>query len=240
MPVRGRAGEARRVRPPIRDRRARVPGGLRLLACLVFAGLAGVAGGVDDHAYGKEINLTCAGCHGAYGQGGKRGEYPRLAGQRALYMEEQMIAFREKRRYNPTMYPYAVERDLPDEDMKAVIAYLASIELPTRPPEPKPGEDALTRMKALELVMVVPRVEGDVANGERVYQSECANCHGKTGRGRSNFPMLVGQYTHYLRKQIEAYLRHDRPHDDDRPGGVLETLKERDVQDILAYLTTLQ
>lgn len=196
--------------------------------------------GADEHAYGREINLTCAGCHGAWGQGGKRGEYPRLAGQRALYMEEQMIAFREKRRYNPTMYPYAVERDLPDEDMKAVIAYLASIELPTRPPEPRPGEDALARMKVLERVMVVPRVEGDVANGERAYQAECASCHGRTGRGRSNFPMLVGQYTSYLKKQVEAYLRHDRPHDEDRPGGVLATLRDADIQDILAYLTTLQ
>jgi cytochrome c553 len=29
---------------------------------------------------GKEINTTCAGCHGEAGQGGSKGEYPRIAG----------------------------------------------------------------------------------------------------------------------------------------------------------------
>ncbi|MBL8441055.1 MAG: cytochrome C, partial [Betaproteobacteria bacterium] len=36
------------------------------------------------------------------------------------------------------------------------------------------------------------------------------------------------------------YLKGDRPHDEEGKGGVLNTLKEKDIQDILAYLTTLQ
>ena len=33
-----------------------------------------------DMENGEEINEVCAGCHGEFGQGGKAGEYPRLAG----------------------------------------------------------------------------------------------------------------------------------------------------------------
>lgn len=54
------------------------------------------------------------------------------------------------------------------------------------------------------------------------------------------FPMLVGQYTSYLKRQIEKYLKNERPHDDTEVGGILTTLKEDDVQDVLAYLTSIQ
>ncbi len=54
------------------------------------------------------------------------------------------------------------------------------------------------------------------------------------------FPMLVGQYTNYLKKQIDAYLKADRPHDEEGVVGVLNGLKAQDIQDILAYLTAIQ
>ena len=54
------------------------------------------------------------------------------------------------------------------------------------------------------------------------------------------FPMLVGQYTNYLKRQVDLYLKGDRPHDEVDTVGVLNGLKEQDVQDILAYLTSIQ
>ena len=92
----------------------------------------------------------------------------------------------------------------------------------------------------VDKVMIIPRAEGDVDSGGAVYQKNCVTCHAKTGLGRGKFPMLVGQYTNYLKRQIDAYLKGDRPHDEEGKGGVLNTLKEKDIQDILAYLTTLQ
>ena len=51
----------------------------------------------------------------------------------------------------------------------------------------------------------------------------------------------VGQYTNYLKKQIDAYLQGERPHDEDTARtGVLYSLQPRDVQDVLAYLTSIQ
>ena len=46
-----------------------------------------------DLEIGEEINETCAGCHGEYAEGGKGGEYPRLAGLPASYIEKQLHLF---------------------------------------------------------------------------------------------------------------------------------------------------
>jgi cytochrome c553 len=189
---------------------------------------------------GKEINSVCAGCHGEFGQGGSRGEYPRLAGQGVKYLESQLKAFRARTRVNIPMYPYTQERELPDEDIKDVAAYLASIELPTKWPVFKDSDDALTRLTLTERVMIIPRVAGNLANGEAIYQKQCASCHGKAGMGRGMFPMLVGQYTSYLKRQMDKYVKGDRPHDEEGAGGLINKLKEEDMQDILAYITTLQ
>lgn len=191
-------------------------------------------------AAGKEINGTCAACHGEFGAGGKKGEYPRIAGQQVKYIESQLRSFRSRTRVNIPMFPYTQERELPDEDIKEVAAYLAQIELPTKMPTFTGNEDALTRLQMVEKVMIVPRAEGDIDAGGAIYQKKCAACHGKAGKGRGMFPMLVGQYTNYLKRQVDLYLKGDRPHDDDGTTGVLNTLQEKDINDILAYLTTLQ
>jgi cytochrome c553 len=157
------------------------------------------------------------------------------------------------------MLPYTQERELSDADIKAVSAYLAGRTLQTRFPDFKESDDALTRLEAMEKVMIIPRLPGDLDNGKLLYQENCAHCHGQTGKGLSRFPMLVGQYTDYLLRQIELYLKGVRPHDtvadedeDEDVGskrqasrkannvGVLGRFSEKDLHDILAYITHLQ
>ena len=197
-------------------------------------------GQAQNLARGKEINGTCAGCHGELGQGGKRGEYPRLAGQRQAHMVEQLLAFRLRTRLNMTMYPYTQERELSEADIVDVSAYLAGIELPTKWPEFKPEDDALTRLTAVEKVMIIPRAPGNLEAGGKIYQEECALCHGPDGMGKRKFPRLVGQYTNYLKRQMEVFVKGERLHDEEGQRGVLSKLKEQDMQDILAYLTSIQ
>lgn len=211
-----------------------------LLFAAAMAFLPAMTSVAADLEKGKEINGVCAACHGDYGQGGKRGEYPRIAGQRAAYLKSQLKQFRARKRVNIPMYPYTQERELPDEDIEDVSEYLASIQLPTKPPVFKDTDDALVRLLAMEKVMIVPRAEGDVENGRTIYQKECFSCHGRDGRGRGKFPMLVGQYTNYLKKQVDSYLKGERPHDEEGTSGILNTLKEKDIQNILAYLTSIQ
>ncbi|MDR1994398.1 c-type cytochrome [Azonexus sp.] len=207
------------------------------LLLLVFGAGQAVAA---DLQQGKEINGTCAACHGDNGQGGKKGEYPRLAGQQVRYLESQLKSFRSRTRINIPMFPYTQERELPDEDIKDVSAYLASIELSNKMPTYTGTEDALTRLQMADRVMIIPRAAGDAEAGGRIYQKQCASCHGKTGKGRGMFPMLVGQYTAYLKRQVDLYLKGDRPHDEEGITGTLNALEETQIRDILAYLTTIQ
>ncbi|MBA3031918.1 MAG: c-type cytochrome [Gammaproteobacteria bacterium] len=232
---------------------------LRLLGVAASALLLGTAttNGAElpgQQDSGKEINGPCAACHGDQGQGGKRGEYPRLAGQRAAYLEDSLKKFRTRERLNLPMLPYTQERELSDTDIKLVSAYLAGITLQTTFPDFKDTDDALTRLEAMEKVMIIPKLEGDLDNGKTIYEKECADCHGKTGKGTWRYPMLVGQYTNYLQRQMDAYLRGERAHDMDADEadeveklkakpievGVLGRLTKKDIDDILAYITRLQ
>ncbi len=210
-----------------------------LFALLMLWALSQV-GWAQNLERGKEINATCAGCHGEFGQGGKRGEYPRIAGQRQPHIIDQLRAFRLRTRVNLPMFPYTQERELSDADIQDVSAYLAAVELPTQWPEFKDSDDALTRLTAVEKVMIIPRAPGNLDNGGAIYNKECVTCHAKDGMGRGKFPRLVGQYTSYLKKQMDAFIKGERPHDEVELKGILNQLKEQDLQDILAYLTLIQ
>lgn len=214
---------------------------LRQLFAGFFAAFALIGGAVAvDLEKGKEINGTCAACHGEFGAGGKKGEYPRIAGQRISYIENQLKNFRARTRVNIPMYPYTQERELSDADIKDIAAYLTAIELPTDMPTFVGNEDALTRLLMVEKVMIIPRAEGDIEAGGLIYQKQCASCHAKTGKGRGMFPMLIGQYTNYLKRQIDLFRKGDRPHDEESVGGLLNGLDEKQIQDILAYLSSIQ
>jgi cytochrome c553 len=193
-----------------------------------------------DLEKGKEINGTCAACHSDNGQGGKKGEYPRIAGQQVKYLENQLKSFRARTRVNIPMFPYTQEREMSDEDVRDVSAYLSGIVLDNQMPTYTGNEDALTKLLMAEKVMIIPRAEGDLEAGGKIYQKQCASCHAKSGKGRGMFPMLIGQYTNYLMRQVELYRKGDRPHDEEAVGGVLNALDEKQIQNVLAYLTSIQ
>lgn len=210
---------------------------LLMTALLSFFALQATAA---DTGNAPELMGVCATCHGDFGQGGARGEYPRLAGQSEKYLAKQLQNFRTRTRINIPMFPYTEERELSDEDIRSISGHLAAIKLTTTPPTFKGHEDALTRLQMMDKVMIIGRSEGDIENGGKVYQKECASCHAKDGRGRGSFPMLVGQYTNYLMKQVSSYLKGERPHDEEDSRGILAELKDTDIRDILAYLTSIQ
>lgn len=216
---------------------------LRLLLTLFATGwlMSGASAAEPDLANGEDINGTCAGCHGAFGQGGKQGEYPRLAGLSARYIAATLKAFKARERINMPMYPYTQNRELPDSDIRDIAAYLSQIALPTRPPVFTEADDALARLQAMEKVMIIPRVDGDLTAGKGTYDTLCARCHGETGRGRGSIPMLVGQYSAYLGRQMSQFRAGDRLHDVEEIGkGALDGLSAADLQNVLAHLTELQ
>ena len=216
-----------------------------LLAVLLAAASPQVGAREPDLETGEEINELCAGCHGEYGQGGKQGVYPRIAGQPYKYLVDQLVLFRERKRPNLAMVEYVDERQMPDPDIQDVSAYLASIDLPTRlkpMDQDDPEFDALARLEAAKRVVQIPRAEGDVAAGEKLYRRECASCHGRDGTGdaEDGVPMLAGQYTDYLRRQVEKYVEGVRIHDPEAPEArFLVEFSEAELRDIFAYISVL-
>ncbi|WP_256857556.1 c-type cytochrome [Solemya velum gill symbiont] len=88
--------------------------------------------------------------------------------------------------------------------------------------------------------MQIARAEGDIEKGKVLYKKECRSCHGKEGVGKpkDNVPMLAGQYTNYLWRQVDKYLDGTLIHDEDEPDSeLLAEFSREDIRDIFAYLS---
>ena len=71
-----------------------------------------------DVALGEQIfRAECANCHGDRAEGGKGGEYPRLAGQRVDYIQLQLTNFRDRKRQNKPMLPIFKAGKLRESDI---------------------------------------------------------------------------------------------------------------------------
>lgn len=211
-----------------------------LLGCAVTTPAPSEAPSSGGWAYdaenAKEILAMCAGCHGRNAAGGGDGEYPRLAGLNERYIIRQLRAFKSRDRTNIPMYPYATERELPEDDVRDIARLLSQIELPTERPSPDAKMSAYERLLAAAAVFNVPRVDGDIERGFQLYDWECSTCHGEEGWGDRAVPQLAGQYTAYLRRQIEDFRSGRRWNED--MEGVLDELDANDLEDIFAYLAS--
>jgi len=209
---------------------------------LIFCAGARAEAPVIDLELGEEINETCAGCHGEYGQGSIDGEYPRLAGLTDVYIARQLRNFKQRKRLNIPMLPYTNDRELPEEDLVSIAAYLASIQLPTKLPPLNEAEfDALERLQASKKVVNIAIYPGDVEAGRKFYKQECANCHGQDGYGDDDkhIPQLAGQYSQYLLKQVENIRTAERFHDEADDAEVFREYTDAEIAAMLAYLATL-
>ena len=224
---------------------ARIIQRLIFLSCLFSLLVAPGQAREPDMLNGEDINELCAGCHGVYGEGGKQGEYPRIAGQPYQFLVDQLVLFRERKRPNLAMVEYVDDRQMPEPDIQDISAYLAAIELPTRltPIDENAADfDALARLEEAKRVLQIARAEGDVEAGRKLYQRECASCHGRDGMGdeKDAVPMLAGQYTNYLERQVVKYIAGIRIHDPSAPDErLLADFKAQELKDIFAYVSTL-
>ncbi len=199
------------------------------------------AGTMAEHAYdpknAEEINGLCAGCHGEFGEGGGDGEYPRLAGLPAKYLANQLRKFKSRERPSIAMAIYATDRELPEADLLDISTYLSEIELLPRMPVLDPSLPALEKLRIGQRVFNVPRLDGDTTRGEDIYDRQCRRCHGEGGCGRAAFPPLAGQFSEYLRLQIENF----------QSGVRIKKSMEKyilpltpdDIDDLLAYLSVV-
>jgi cytochrome c553 len=92
---------------------------------LAFASTQLLASG--DAANGKQKAATCFACHGTDGNAVDP-QYPRLAGQYNIYLQQVMHEYKDGQRNNPIMK--GMVATLSDQDIEDIAAYFST--LPTK------------------------------------------------------------------------------------------------------------
>jgi cytochrome c553 len=140
-------------------------------------------------AKGAAKAVLCKACHGDSGNSTDP-QYPRLAGQNAVYTAQQLRLFKAGVRDNPVMRPMTTA--LSDADISDLAVYYAAqtpAGLEAEPSSVQAGEALYRR--------------GDKVRGI----PGCIACHGPVGRGNVNggYPALQAQQGVYVVKQLTDY-----------------------------------
>lgn len=141
----------------------------------------------------QERMQACAPCHGKDGAGTSSDYFPRLAGQPADYLYEQLVGFHnDQRHYAPMNY---LLEFLPDSYLRQIADYFASLHPPA--PEPLPPTASL---------QVLARGKAIVENGDPARDiPACASCHGHGLTGMEpDMPGLLGLRANYISAQLTA------------------------------------
>jgi cytochrome c553 len=94
---------------------------LLLAVCYVLSTDAVLAEGARQPA----IVAICANCHGSDGTTGTV-VTPNLAGQKSIYLRQQLLAFRSGARKHPDMK--VISRDLTDREIDQVVVYYSTLQ----------------------------------------------------------------------------------------------------------------
>jgi cytochrome c553 len=179
---------------------------------------------------GMAKSATCAACHGPNGNS-TNPEWPRLAGQNAVYVAEQLHLFKAAVRTNPVMQPMSVT--LSDKDIDDLAVYFEAqtpLGLEADPSYWKAGAALYT--------------QGDAA---RTIPA-CIACHGPVGRGNlaAGYPALRAQQSVYVVKQLNDYASGAR-YAGEKPNGpqprnaeimvaIAKLLSAQDIRNVASYV----
>ena len=167
-----------------------------VLTSFLAIGFAPVSAAARAHERGTAVHSThslqakleyCKTCHGLSGEG-YHGYFsmPRLAGQQPKYIENQLLAFIERRRTNPVMFNVA--HVLSPSMVAALAEHFRDLN-----PRPMGGG---------------PRDRAGL--GKTIYDEglpeanvpACSACHGPEARGQDEIPRLAGQLFPYTVKEL--------------------------------------
>jgi cytochrome c553 len=173
---------------------------------------------------------TCIACHGPNGNSSNP-DWPKLAGQNAVYVAEQLRLFKAAVRNNPVMMPMG--STLTDRDIDDVSVYYEA-QTPT-------GLEAdPSYWKAGQALYTF----GDSAR----KIPACIACHGPVGRGNlaSGYPALRAQYSVYVVKQLNDYASGARyagaapGKPESRNGAMMTTIAKlltpEDIRNVASYV----
>ena len=192
-----------------------VRAGVLALAVVLCVVASAPAPGADPEA-GRKKAEPCAACHGSDGNAAIPGT-PSLAGMPAFYTHWQLIMYRDGRRRDPQMSPFAV--NLTDADMAELSAYYAAQRGRRRPAAIDPARAAAGR---------------PVADAQK-----CTSCHGPELAGQQAVPRLAGQDFDYLRKRLRGYKAKTTSDLDGMMTTVAQPLTDAEIEDLVHFMASL-
>jgi cytochrome c553 len=227
--AKGGFGSIRSVNPTRSVRRSRV-------AALLAAALGALAG----TAWAQSTPLrtvpdtieqrmqACTPCHGKDGRASPVGYLPRIAGKPAGYLANQLINFRDGRRYNAAM-SHLVEQ-LSDDYLREIAQYFAGLDLPYPPPPPPSEREGVLR-----------RGESIATRGDLNRRiPACTQCHGYALTGAlPAIPGLLGLPADYVIGQLGAWKTGNRHATaPDCMADVAKRLPAEDVRAVAVWLAS--
>ena len=195
-----------------RCRLATPPSAALLAAAL---GAAGPAFADMISSEGMAPYEVCGLCHGLDGDSAMA-KFPKLAGQRAAYVEKQLDDFRAGRRLDDGGQMQAIVSELAPADIPIVAAWFES----QPPPE--------------------PAVAGDPQGAALFEDLQCGGCHGGTAPAGLTVPHIAAQHAPYIERQLRAFRGGGRDND---PDGVMrrvaKDLTDAQIAQLAAHVSSL-
>jgi cytochrome c553 len=179
---------------------------------------------IGDKAAGETKAAACTTCHGPAGNSAS-GEWPKLAGQHAIYLSKQLADFKSGARKNPIMSPTAAP--LTEQDIADISAYFAA-------QKPTAGEADPALVQAGEKLY-----RG--GNGETGVPA-CMACHGPNGAGNppAGYPVLSGQHAPYTVIQLRAYKSGERSNDlNSMMRTIAGKMTDAEIEAVASYISGL-
>jgi len=193
---------------------------VRALLCapiVVAAAIAiGAPGPAADLEAGRRKAEPCATCHGRDGNATTPGT-PSLAGQPVFFTHWQLIKFRDGRRRDPQMSPFA--QNLSDEDMADLAAYYAAQPPRSRPVRTDPAKVAAGR--------------------ELAGLHHCTSCHKPGLTGQQQVPRLAGQDYDYLLKLLRGFKAKTASDLDGTMTMAAQPLGQGDIENLVQFIVSV-
>jgi cytochrome c553 len=192
---------------------------------LILAILAVVGSPVPSWA-GSSIAASirnCTWCHGTGAQGYTVA--PRLAGQRAPYIEAQLRGYAAHSRDNPLskQYMWAAAANLRTDAVRDLADYFASLP----PKSARDGHQALAEKGQSIYLQGIP--DANIA--------ACLACHGPAGQGVREIPRLGGLSYFYLKRRLEEWGQGYHSAPDSPMPLVASTLGANEIEALASYLS---
>jgi len=189
---------------------------LERIAGLVAGALAiAPALGADIEA-GRAKGQVCVACHGEAGNSSNPA-VPSLARQPELFVMYQLMQFRDGRRKDPQMSPFAEK--LSDRDLEDLAAYFAvqKAAAPTFKPDAAKAQ----------------------AGSQTARTQHCLSCHGSNLMGSEQIPRIAGQQFEYLRTQLKLYRARARSDLEGQMTSSAQQLTDEDIENLAHFAAGL-